>query len=83
MENLTVPEPAMRSVSFRKSSYSNATAECVEVAPYSSRRVAVRDSMDTGGCWLFFTVDGWQEFVSQVRGSHGPGTVDASGQLMG
>lgn len=72
----------MRSVSFRKSSYSNASAECVEVAPYSPRRVAVRDSMDAGGCWLFFTVDGWQEFVSQVRGSHGPGTAGVRGRMV-
>ena len=59
----------MRNVVFRKSSYSNATGECVEVAPYSPRLVAVRDSKNAGGSWLFFTADGWQEFVSQVRGN--------------
>jgi hypothetical protein len=66
-----VQELATRNLSFRKSSYSNAQGECVEVSPYSPRQVAVRDSKDAGGSWLFFTVDGWQEFVSQVRG-HGP-----------
>jgi len=72
-------EPAMRSVSFRKSSYSNASGECVEVGLYSPRRVTVRDSKDAGGCWLAFAADGWQEFVSQVRGGHGPGKLDARG----
>ena len=59
-------EPAVQNVSFRKSSYSNATGECVEVAPYSPRLVAVRDSKDAGGRWLSFTAGGWREFVSQV-----------------
>jgi hypothetical protein len=72
MGNPTVQEPAMRNVSFRKSSYSNASGECVEVAPFPPRLVAVRDSKDAGGCWLSFTADGWQEFVSQVRGGHSP-----------
>jgi hypothetical protein len=62
----------MRNVSFRKSSYSNATGECVEVAPYSPRLVAIRDSKNADGSWLFFTADGWQEFVSQVRKNEPP-----------
>jgi len=65
-------EPAMRNAAFRKSSYSNAQGECVEVAPYPSRLVAIRDSKDAGGRCLFFTADGWQGFVSQLRDA-GPG----------
>lgn len=76
-------EPAKRNVSFRKSSYSNASAECVEVAPYSPRVVAVRDSKDAGGSWLIFTADGWQDFVSQVREGHSSGKLAARGRPRG
>lgn len=62
----------MRNAAFRKSSHSTASGECVEVAPYTPRLVAIRDSKDAGGSWLFFSTDEWQEFVSQVRG-HGTG----------
>lgn len=72
-------EPTRLSIPFRKSSYSNASGECVEVAPYSPRQVAVRDSKDANGCLLAFAADGWQEFVSQVRAGHAPGKLDARG----
>lgn len=65
-----VAEPAVDTISFRKSSYSNANGECVEVASYSARLVAVRDSKDSAGSWLLCTAAGWQEFVAQVRGGH-------------
>lgn len=63
-------KPAMRSTSFRKSSYSNSQGECVEVALYSPRLVAVRDSKDVDDYCLLITADGWQQFVSRVRGGH-------------
>lgn len=59
-----------RSLSFRKSSYSNAQGECVEVAPCSPRLIVIRDSKDAGGSCLFLSADGWRQFVSQVRGSY-------------
>ena len=62
----------MRNAAFRKSSYSNATGECVEVGLASPRLVAIRDSKDAAGSWLYFSPDGWQDFVSQVR-DHGSG----------
>jgi hypothetical protein len=62
----------MENISFRKSSYSNATGECVEVASCSPRLVAVRDSKDSAGSWLLCTAAGWQEFVTQVRAGHDP-----------
>ena len=61
----------MRSVSFRKSSYSNAQGECVEVALYLPGLVAVRDSKGAQDRWLFVTVDGWRKFVGRVQGQHG------------
>lgn len=67
MEISTVPGPVKWNVSFRKSSYSNASGECVEVASHPQRLVAIRDSKDADGSWLLFTAGGWQEFVSQVR----------------
>jgi hypothetical protein len=67
-----VGEKAMENISFRKSSYSNATGECVEVASYSPRLVAVRDSKDSAGSRLLCSAAGWQEFVTQVREGHDP-----------
>ena len=65
-------ESAVWSTSFRKSTYSNASAECLEVASYPTRLVAVRDSKDVDGCRLLFSAGGWQEFVGRVRGGAGP-----------
>ena len=47
-----------------KSSYSNYTNECVEVARGS--RVRVRDSKDPGGLVLSFTPGQWTAFLADV-----------------
>ena len=46
---------------WRKSSRSNAQANCVEVA-LASGAVAVRDSKNTGGPVLIFPAAGWTAF---------------------
>jgi hypothetical protein len=52
---------------WRKSSYSNTEAECVEVAFLDGGRVGVRDSKDRGaGPALVFTPAEWSAFVRGV-----------------
>jgi Domain of unknown function (DUF397) len=58
----------MRS-SWRKSSYSTAEGNCVEVADNSSR-VLVRDSKQNGvGPMLRFSAYAWRQFAVQVKSS--------------
>jgi len=52
---------------WRKSSYSNSGANCVEVAKTRSGKVAVRDSRNPGAGLLSFSPDEWQVFVAKVR----------------
>jgi hypothetical protein len=55
----------MKSI-WRKSSYSTAQGNCVEVADDGSR-VLVRDSKDSAGAMLRFSPDAWQKFASEVK----------------
>jgi hypothetical protein len=52
---------------FFKSSYSNGSAECIEVAESIDGSRFVRDSKDTTGPMLNFTPDGWTAFVHSVK----------------
>jgi len=52
---------------WRKSSYSNSQANCVEVARTRSGKVAVRDSRNPGDGALSFGRDEWQTFVAKVQ----------------
>jgi hypothetical protein len=52
---------------WRKSSYSNTGANCVEVAQTRSGKVAVRDSKNPDGGALSFSPDEWQAFVTKVH----------------
>jgi hypothetical protein len=55
-------------VVWRKSSRSNAQANCVEVAFCPDGDVAVRDTKDDGaGPVMFFTPGEWDAFVSGVE----------------
>jgi Domain of unknown function (DUF397) len=52
---------------WRKSTYSNSTGGCVEVAT-ARRTVGVRDSKQNGtGPVLAFSAAAWQAFLAQVK----------------
>lgn len=61
MTTSTIPATA-----WRKSTYSNADGNCVEVA-IRSGAVAVRDSKDCTGRVLTFGPMEWREFLRNVR----------------
>jgi hypothetical protein len=50
---------------WRKSSYSDGQANCVEVVA-GNQSVAVRDSKSADGPGLTFTPDAWQQFIGRV-----------------
>jgi hypothetical protein len=52
---------------WRKSSYSNSTANCVEVA-FRGRRVAARDSKHSSGPTLDWPEATWTAFLRDCRG---------------
>ncbi len=56
---------------WRKSSYSNTGANCVEVARTRSGEVAVRDSRNPGDGALSFGPDEWRAFAAKVRAMAG------------
>lgn len=52
--------------SWRKSSYSNSSSNCVEVAGQPGT-VAVRDTKDPHGPALAFSQAGWREFTRRIK----------------
>jgi hypothetical protein len=50
---------------FRKSSYSGAESNCVEVAPTADSGRVVRDSKQQDGPLLTVSREGWRAFVRQ------------------
>jgi hypothetical protein len=52
---------------WRKSSYSNSGANCVEIARTRSGKVAVRDSKDPDGLVLTFSSYEWKAFVAKIQ----------------
>jgi hypothetical protein len=55
-----------QATTWRKSSYSNGQANCVEVA-VQAPSVAVRDSKDQAGPVLRFGVVEWRDFLESLR----------------
>ena len=53
---------------WRKSSYSDGQANCVEVA--AAGLVAVRDSKSPDGPRLTFTPDAWRRFIERLTAGH-------------
>ena len=62
-----MPEIALTGATWRKSTYSGAQGDCVEVADGIVDAVPVRDSKDPSGPVLTFTTDAWQAFVAGVQ----------------
>jgi hypothetical protein len=56
----------MSQFEYRKSSYSNGSIECVEIALNRPGTVAVRDSKDPHSPILHFSPTAWQTFCSAV-----------------
>ncbi|MFC5799189.1 DUF397 domain-containing protein [Streptomyces formicae] len=59
---------ALSSVTWIKSSHSNATGNCVELAALPDGQVAVRNSRDPQGPALVYTRDEVEAFVAGARG---------------
>lgn len=57
----------MRSISWRKSSYSAANGNCVEVGHLLNDRIGVRDSKDMSQPALGFTTAQWRTFIGEVK----------------
>ncbi|MDO0934763.1 DUF397 domain-containing protein [Streptomyces sp. DG2A-72] len=55
---------------FRKSSYSGAQGDCVEVAATATGGRAVRDSKNQSGPHLLVGTDSWHAFLTGVKDSH-------------
>lgn len=56
-----------RDLVFRKSSYSNGSGECVEVAVDTEGARYVRDSKDTAGPLLGFSDSIWGTFMGAMK----------------
>ncbi|MCG6499125.1 DUF397 domain-containing protein [Kitasatospora sp. A2-31] len=52
---------------WRKSSFSGAQSNCVEIAVGVSSVVPVRDSKDPGGAILLFPAEAWTSFLAGVK----------------
>lgn len=61
------PASAIHSVTWRKSSHSNPSGNCVEAAELPAGGVAVRNSRFPDGPALVFTTAEWDAFVQGAR----------------
>ena len=64
---MTIPQHAVTDrIRWRTSSHNTGQADCVEVAQASGACV-VRDSKNPETVTFAFTVDAWQQFISDIR----------------
>jgi hypothetical protein len=62
------PSPTLATgLAWRKSTFSGAQSECVEVADGHPGAVPVRDSKNPGGPALVFPAGAWAAFIHQLR----------------
>jgi hypothetical protein len=57
----------IRGRSWRKSSYSAANGDCIEVGQRTDGYIGVRDSKNVSTPALDFTPAGWQAFVGELK----------------
>jgi hypothetical protein len=65
--------PVRPSVAWRKSSYSGAHGNCVEVARLPDGAVGVRDGKDPAGPMLVLAARRWDAFLRMVEAGHPDG----------
>ncbi|MFE1307787.1 DUF397 domain-containing protein [Streptomyces sp. NPDC058755] len=65
----------MSDFEYRKSSYSNEKAECVEVATNIPTTVAIRDSKNPCGQRLYVHPTAWSAFQDTLTSDHGRAIV--------
>ncbi|MEU6967728.1 DUF397 domain-containing protein [Kitasatospora aureofaciens] len=68
----SIPEGAAADLIWRKSSFSGAQSNCVEIAVSVVGAVPVRDSKDPGGPVLLFEAEAWCSFVAGVKSGEFP-----------
>jgi hypothetical protein len=56
-------------VTWRKSTRSNGSGDCVEIAELTNM-IAVRDSKDPAGPVLSFTPEAWRAFIAEAKAGH-------------
>ena len=54
-------------ISWKKSSYSAANGDCVEVTRFADGRIGVRDSKNADSPALGFTPAQWRTFVGEIK----------------
>ncbi|HEY2579262.1 MAG TPA: DUF397 domain-containing protein [Streptosporangiaceae bacterium] len=52
---------------WRKSSYSDTKANCVQTAQTHTGKIAVQDSKNPNGGTLAFTTNAWKTFIAKIQ----------------